>query len=574
MASLNNLRKVGREELDQPKLAVIIFENKGLNTFRFVNVLNLSVKGVLIESDINFKKEFKLNLFIKNYELNQWDTFSCRAAWIQASDDEKRFSIGLEFLFHVENSLDSDIDKHDEISPIDLEYLLNNKLIKSIKGEGTCSFLNCLSLKTLKTGTQFITIGDKSDRLYIIQKGVCALQIRNQKKEAQTFAHRRQGDIIGEMSLLAGGLRTANVISESDMVLWELPRDKFDIACKAHPDICNFLTQLLTNRVENSIDIEVRNVGRYRMTHRIDKGKNSFICKGKHKGLNTSVAIKMMKHNQAMDRKFIQYFHKESKPIIQLNHPNIAQVYDIEEVYRTIFIIMEYLEGETLSALLNRKKVLPYSRIISFLVQISKGLSYAHDHGIIHEDITPGNIFILDNDTIKIIGTGLAFSQKEDFAQIRSFYYRSPEKIKGEKVAFPTDIYSLGIMAYEMFTGQMPFKENDITAMMKMHTDIGIPDPSIIVPDLPASIKNFIFKACAKSPEKRYNSMHEINNELLCITKELKMNLIQKTDTESEVTILHISHPKNQRLIINRFLDEFSQRAEDLDISIKIADKT
>ena len=106
MALERNLRKVGREEFDHPKLAVIFFEADKMNTYRFVNVLNLSVRGVLIESDLELEKEVKLTLLIKNYELNQWDTFFCRVAWRQSSDDDPHYNLGLEFLFHVENALE------------------------------------------------------------------------------------------------------------------------------------------------------------------------------------------------------------------------------------------------------------------------------------------------------------------------------------------------------------------------------------------------------------------------------------------------------------------------------------
>ncbi|MCD4718667.1 MAG: cyclic nucleotide-binding domain-containing protein, partial [Desulfobacula sp.] len=328
MASLQNLRKVSREKLDCPKLAVIYFENEESNTFRFVNVLNFGVQGLLIESDIALNKEFKLKIMFKNTALNQWDNSLCRVAWIQGLDDDKIYKIGLEFLFPIENSLDFDPGVQNEISSQDLDFILNTRLLKTLPKEGVCSFLNCMSRKTIGSGIRFITQGDKGDYLYIIQQGLCSIQIQKLDNTLQTVAQRRKGDVIGEMALLTGELRTASVISESQMILWKLSRGEFDKACQLHPDIREFLTELLTNRLENSIVTGVRNVGRYIMTHRIGQGGWSFVYKGKHKTLNMPVAIKIMKHNQAMDEDFLENFRTEGKVIAQLNHPNIIQIYD------------------------------------------------------------------------------------------------------------------------------------------------------------------------------------------------------------------------------------------------------
>lgn len=572
MPSLHNLRKASRQALDCPQLAVIIFEVESSIRYCFVNVLNLGVQGVLIESDKCIKNEFKPKLIIKNVELKQWDTFFCRVAWTKITDDEKQFKTGLEFLFPAEDSTGPVNGLSEEITSQDLEFILNTRLLKTLPKSGVSSFLNCMSRKTIGPSIQFITQGEKGESLYIIQKGLCSIQIQDKNHTLQTVAQRREGDVVGEMALLTGELRTANVISESEMILWELPGNEFDNACRLHPDIREFLTELLTNRLENSIVTGVRNVGRYMMTHLIGKGGWSFVYKGKHKILNFPVAIKMMKHNQAMDKDFLENFRKEGKRIAQLNHPNIVQVYDIEELYRTIFIIMECLEGESLEALIERKGALPFTRALTFLTQICEGLAYAHDHNIIHRDVKPGNIFILRDDHIKLLDFGLACSPgEEDFGQTGTVHYMSPEQIEGDPVDERSDIYSLGITAYEMFTGQKPFSGDDITALMKQHTEADIPDPALLVPDLPEPIKHFMIKACAKSPALRYQSMHEINKALSTITQTLKQDMDAKAQIKKEVTVLLISHRKNQSLALNKLLDEFSRRAEEMDFSVNIA---
>ena len=150
----------------------------------------------------------------------------------------------------------------------------------------------------------------------------------------------------------------------------------------------------------------------------------------------------------------------------------------------------------------------------------------------------------------------------------------SPEQIEGDPVDLRSDIYSLGIMAYEMFTGVKPFIADDLMEVIDMQTNTDIPDPSLLVPDLPEAIKNCILKACSKSPDKRYNSMHEIINEMSSILKTLKQGVVTQADMEKEITVLLISHDKDQSLAVNKLLGEFSQRAEEKGFSLNIAGKT
>ncbi len=575
MNSLKNSRKADRKKLSCLCLAVVSFYEENSLTYRFVNAINLSVQGVLVESDIPFDRGSQVNLLIKTPESDQWDTFICHIVWNKTTVADKIHYIGLEFICPTDKAFKKDpIDKF-KIYPKDIDFILNTRLVKVLPENGICSFLNCLSYKILDPGVRFITYGKREDSLYIIQKGLCSIQIQKQDKTIQTVSQRREGDIIGEIALLTGEPRTASVISESKMILWELQRNKFDTVCKSHPDVRVFLTELLTNRLENSYVIGVRNIGRYVMTHRIGDGGWSFVYKGKHKTLNMPVAIKMMKHNQAMDSDFIENFKKEGKTIARMSHPNIVQIYDIEEIYRTIFIIMEYLDGESLESLLERKGSLPFSRALDFLLQICSGLAYAHDKEIVHRDIKPANIHIMDDDRIKLLDFGLACTPgEEDFEQTGTVQYMSPEQIEGDPVDLRADIYSLGIMAYEMFTGEKPFPEDDIMALMKMHVHDDIPDPSILIPDLPSSINNFILKACAKSPDQRYNTVYEIIEELSSAATMLKEKISQKPDNEKEVTVVLISHEKSKRNSLNKLLDEFSSRAEDLGLSLMIAGNT
>lgn len=575
MSTLKKVRAADRKKIASFCPAVVSYQKEKKLVYRFVAVINFSIQGVLVSSDSPLDTEGQIYLLIKGPELKQWNRFFCRIVWTKPAEDGQHHYAGLVYLPRAAMDEDEKMMNQFPLTPRDIDFIFTTRLVKILPENGICSFLNCLLYKRLDSGVRFITYGRKEDSLYIIQKGLCSIQVKKQDNTIQTVSQRREGDIIGEIALLTGEARTATVISESKMILWELKRDKFDEVCNTHPDVRIFLTELLTNRLENSYVIGVRNIGRYVMTHRIGQGGWSFVYKGRHKNLNMPVAIKMMKHNQAMDPDFIENFRTEGKTIARLSHPNIVQIYDIEEKYRTIFIIMEYLDGESLEALLGRKGSLPFARALDFLLQICSGLAYAHDREIVHRDIKPANILIMDNDRIKLLDFGLACTPgEEDFELAGTVQYMSPEQIEGDPVDLRSDIYSLGIMAYEMFTGKKPFPEDDIQALMKLHINQDIPDPSILVPDLPAAVTAFILKACAKSPAARYHSMHEVIAELSAAAAGLKEEMGRKPADPREVTVVLITHDRSQGGDLNNLLDEFSSRAEGLGLSLIVACNT
>jgi len=574
MNTSKNIRKADRKKATSFCPAIVSFQETENQAYQFVRVINFSIQGVLVSSDMPLDIECRIHLLIKGPELKQWNKFCCRIAWNKPAEDGQPNYVGLEYLPQTD-MVDEEERNQFPLSPEDIDFILSTRLVKILPNDGICSFLNCLVYRRLDSGVQFITYGQKEDSLYIIQKGLCSIQVKKQDKTIQTVAQRRERDIIGEIALLTGEPRTASVISESKMILWELKRDKFDTVCESYPDVRVFLTELLTNRLENSYVIGVRNIGRYMMTHRIGHGGWSFVYKGRHKTLHMPVAIKMMKHNQAMDPDFIENFRQEGKIIARLSHPNIVQIYDIEEKYRTIFIIMEYLDGESLDALLDRKGALPFARALNFLRQICSGLAYAHDQEIVHRDIKPANILIMDNDRIKLLDFGLACTPgEEDFGQTGTVQYMSPEQIEGDPVDRRSDIYSLGIMAYEMFTGEKPFPDDDIQALMKLHVNKDIPDPSILVPDLPDTITQFILKSCAKSPDERYHTLHDVIEVLSAAAETLKEEISRKPADPMEVTIVLIAHNASQGPVLNKLLDEFSSRSEDLGFALTVACNT
>jgi serine/threonine protein kinase len=226
-----------------------------------------------------------------------------------------------------------------------------------------------------------------------------------------------------------------------------------------------------------------------------------------HLGLKMPVAIKMMRHDLAMDPDFLRNFRNEAETIASLNHENIIKFYNIEERFQTVFLIMEYIEGESLIKMLKRLKAIPPKLAVHFLIQICSGLQYTHGRGIIHRDINSSNILIQRDDQLKVLDFGLACPiGTEDFSSLGTRGYMAPEQIQGDPMDQRTDIYAVGITAYEMLVGHKPFSGNDPHVLEDMHLSHDIPDPAASVPNLLPDLQRFVIKSCQRDPHLRYDN--------------------------------------------------------------------
>ncbi len=577
MATFRDLRKTVRESLDDPRLAVVFFETDNSSSYHFANVLNLGIQGVLIESDRKFENGIKPKLMLKNPELDQWDTFFCRVAWAQTTESEKQYKTGLEFLFPVDNDngIEPEPGIKGDLTPQDIDFLLTTRLFKAVPKGFLCSLLNCLSRRSVARNIRFMSRENPQNCLYIIHKGSCRIEFKNKTGLFEPIGKRREGDVIGDMAFLSIEPLISDAVSETEMVVWELPAAKFDQACRLQQGLIDFLTGLLTNRFDDPTDPELKTVGRHIITELIGEGRTGFVYKGLHKPLNLPVAVKMLKHHQVAQKDGFNRFKQKISRIAGLNHPHIVRIYDIEEQYRTFFIVMEYIEGESLDSLFGKNVTLSLDKGMLFLAQICSALAHAHEEKIFHKHLTPSNIFILKGHHILVSDFGWAAPiPDEEFMEDRNIYYLAPEHIKGERINQRSDVYSLGILTYEMLTGLSPFSgEGRGTAPMNRNTAGKTNGSFVGLPDLPEFIQKFILKACAELPEMRYSSIQDVIRELSGQSAIFNNALTLKQDMEQEISTLLVSHKINQRQALFRLLDEFSQKALDLGMDVNITGK-
>ena len=245
--------------------------------------------------------------------------------------------------------------------------------------------------------------------------------------------------------------------------------------------------------------------------------------------LDRRVAVKVLRGDLSNDEKFVRRFQREALSASSLSHPNIVEMYDVGEDNGIYYIIMEYIEGKTLKQLIKKRGALTLSEAIDIMLQITDGISEAHNSYIIHRDLKPQNIMIKDDGTVKITDFGIAMALNstqltQTNSVMGSVHYLPPEQASGKGSTIRSDIYSMGILFYELLTGTLPFKgENAVEIALKQMRD-EIPSIRKKNPAFPQSVENVIIKATAKNPKNRYSDSKEMHADLLTVLNDERIN--------------------------------------------------
>ena len=259
--------------------------------------------------------------------------------------------------------------------------------------------------------------------------------------------------------------------------------------------------------------------GRYEIHELIGVGGMALVYRAYDTIDDRTVAIKILKDEFLGNEEFIRRFKNESKAIAVLSHPSIVKVYDVSFGDRIQYIVEEYIDGITLKDYLEQQKQIPWKEAIHFTVQILNALQHAHQKGIVHRDIKPQNIMLLQDGTIKVTDFGIArFAHSETRTMtdkaIGSVHYIAPEQARGDVVDGKTDIYSVGVMLYEMLTGQLPFEADNAVSVAIMQLQADPRPPREINPDIPEGLEEITLKAMQKNPAQRYQSATEMLEDI------------------------------------------------------------
>ena len=249
---------------------------------------------------------------------------------------------------------------------------------------------------------------------------------------------------------------------------------------------------------------------RYEILEVIGTGGMAVVYKARCHRLNRLVAIKILKDDYLQDEEFRRRFHSESQAVAMLSHPNIVSVYDVSTSIMADYIVMELIEGITLKQYMEKKGVLNWKETLHFAMQIAKALEHAHSRGIVHRDIKPHNVMVLKNGSVKVTDFGIARMMSKGNTLTKealgSVHYISPEQAKGGRVDSRSDIYSLGVVMYEMMAGRPPYDGDSPVSVAIKHINGGAAMPSTLNPNIPGGLEQIIMKAMAHEISDRYVS--------------------------------------------------------------------
>ncbi|MBS6475666.1 MAG: serine/threonine protein kinase, partial [Clostridiales bacterium] len=268
--------------------------------------------------------------------------------------------------------------------------------------------------------------------------------------------------------------------------------------------------------MENVID------NKYRLEQKIGSGGTSVVYRAVRLEDGKTVAVKLLKEEYCDNEEQVQRFLRESNALAHLSHENIVNILDVGQTEQGIYyIVMEYVDRLTLKEYIKARGRLSFDEIIDVVTQICEGLGHAHENGIIHRDIKPQNILLASDGTVKVADFGIARVLNQNTLTmagkdvVGSVHYISPEQARGSHIDKRSDIYSLGVVMYEMATGQLPFEGEEAITVAMRHINQLPKRPIEINPEIPECLNNIILKCMAKDQAKRYQSISELHSDLL-----------------------------------------------------------
>ena len=270
----------------------------------------------------------------------------------------------------------------------------------------------------------------------------------------------------------------------------------------------------------------------------------SDVYKAKCHKLNRFVAVKVLKQEFSENENFVSKFRVEAQAAAGLMHPNIVNVYDVGEENGIYYIVMELVEGITLKKYIEKKARLSYKEAVSIAIQVSMGIEAAHNNHIIHRDIKPQNIIISKEGKVKVTDFGIAKAATSNTITsnvMGSVHYTSPEQARGGYSDEKSDIYSLGITMFEMLTGRVPFNGETTVAIAIKHIQEELPSPKEFVPEIPTSVEQIVLKCCQKSPDRRYQSMGELIEDLKQSLLYPDDDFVVRNDPDEEAATRYIT---------------------------------
>ena len=373
-------------------------------------------------------------------------------------------------------------------------------------------------------GTVILRQGDSGEDMFVLVRGKVRVEAESQMHDT-LFERLLSGPaVFGEMALVTKEARTASVTAESHVECLCGSRGAIETLIEYYPKAAQILGAIVGSRLLEAETLG--RVGKYRITGRLGRGAMATVFEAVQPNLDRPVALKMLSHALANSPGFIEHFKKEARRVARFDHPNIVRVHDTVAGFGTHFIVMERLTGNTLDELIKNGVRLEPSQVRRVLVDICRALAYSHDQGLLHRDVKPSNVFMHADGSAKLLDFGIAVEAERSATGGRrpagTPYFMSPEQILGRQLDGRTDLYSVGILAYQLLTLRVPFDATTAEHLWQLHLKAPMKDPRDIYPDIPDDLGEFVLRAAQKRRQDRFVNCAE-GAAYLALAGELPM---------------------------------------------------
>lgn len=403
-------------------------------------------------------------------------------------------------------------------SPADLVALELSGILESLPEESRGLVYDSLVVREYATGELLIEHGAAGDSLMVIAEGQACASVVDDAGTVHQVGEFGAGDVVGEMALLTGRPRTADVVAESSVRVMVLPAERFEQVSEQHPSLQVLLTNLVARRLgEREIDgLGGKTIGGYRIRKRVGRGAMAIVYEAESLGDRRPVALKMMSHRLVHEYGAIDAFRQEASILLDLDHPGINRVHECFPEYRTLFIAMDLNRGSDLAGILASHGPQPESVVRGTLGQLARALKYLHSQGITHRDLKPGNVLCDERGDVKLTDFGLAVSasaQKKnewDDRIMGSPVYMPPELFAGERPGAASDLYGLGCIALEVVLGHPPFQSATIGELVEEKRSFRLPPPHDVGSGLSRALHSLMRRLLSPDPEKRRVNLDKV----------------------------------------------------------------
>ncbi len=396
------------------------------------------------------------------------------------------------------------------------QFLYRVGLLKNLRANVIEKIAQTCKAEEFTNDDLLIKNGKVGQRMYIIYKGRVEVRLPDVHGEVRKRVTLKPGDVVGEISLLIQSTYSADIVALSDTIALCIDRSRFVQLIDENPEFAEVMSELMTSRMAQNGGIN--RVGKYQLMGVLGEGSMATVFRAYDSELDREVALKMLKYKLARNSRFLDRFEQEAKIIAGLNHPHIVNVYEVINDFSTRFIVMEKLHGENLAEILKSNGAFGIRETRNILAQVASALQYAHsqgESGIVHRDIKPSNIVIDHNGNIKLTDFGISGPPRNKDLDVEGTpSYVAPEVISGSPIDGRADIYSLGVMAFQMLTNSLPFSAATMPELLALHVAQNPPDIRFICLDIDEELAVFVENMLEKKPGDRISDWERIGKVL------------------------------------------------------------